>query len=105
MVVSVVWEAADEAPCRVAPAEVMLVLGIVTRMCYISLRCLHCLGASPRLGVKPMPRYSFVCDACSEQVELPTRTPSPHTCGGHLRRIWHAPAISFKGAGFTKSNG
>ena len=47
-----------------------------------------------------MPRYDFVCDACQDHVELPTRRPDEHECGGTLRRIWHAPTIAFKGSGF-----
>jgi len=48
-----------------------------------------------------MPRYDFVCDACQDHLELPTRKPDEHdSCGGSLRRIWHAPTIAFKGSGF-----
>lgn len=47
-----------------------------------------------------MPRYDFQCRVCGDTLELPTRNPDEHHCGGELRRLWHAPAISFRGSGF-----
>jgi len=52
-----------------------------------------------------MPLYEYECTACHRRTEKiqkfsdPEITDCPH-CGGHLERVLHAPAISFKGGGW-----
>lgn len=52
-----------------------------------------------------MPLYEYKCTACHKHTEKiqkfsdPEITVCPH-CGGHLERVLHAPAVSFKGGGW-----
>jgi putative FmdB family regulatory protein len=52
-----------------------------------------------------MPLYEYECTACHKHTEKiqkfsdPEITVCPH-CGGHLERVLHAPAVSFKGGGW-----
>lgn len=52
-----------------------------------------------------MPLYEYECAACHRRTEKiqkfsdPEITVCPH-CGGHLERLIHAPAVSFKGGGW-----
>ena len=52
-----------------------------------------------------MPLYEYECMQCKERTEKiqkfsdPEITECPH-CGGHLERVLHAPAVSFKGGGW-----
>src|SRR5437588_2835777 len=52
-----------------------------------------------------MPLYEYECTECHERTEKiqkfsdPEITVCPH-CSGHLERVLHAPAISFKGGGW-----
>ena len=52
-----------------------------------------------------MPKYEYACKSCGEHIEVVqsfsdaplTECPS---CAGPLRKVFAAPAISFKGSGF-----
>jgi len=52
-----------------------------------------------------MPTYEYVCRSCGHVFEIvqamadPSLTECP-LCGGQLRKVFAAPAISFKGSGF-----
>ena len=52
-----------------------------------------------------MPVYSFRCQKCDEPVEVEHSFREPHPtkhkgCGGKLTRIFHSPAIRYRGSGF-----
>ena len=56
-----------------------------------------------------MPKYEYACKSCGERLEVVQRfTDDPLTecpaCGGVLRKVFSAPAISFKGSGFYKTD-
>ena len=52
-----------------------------------------------------MPLYEYECKQCKRRMEKIQKfsdeplTECPH-CGGHLERLVHAPAVSFKGGGW-----
>ena len=52
-----------------------------------------------------MPLYEYKCTDCHKHTEKiqkfsdPEITVCPH-CSGHLERVLHAPAVSFKGGGW-----
>jgi len=52
-----------------------------------------------------MPLYEYECEQCRRRTEKIQKfsdaplTECPH-CGGHLERLIHAPAVSFKGGGW-----
>jgi putative FmdB family regulatory protein len=52
-----------------------------------------------------MPLYEYQCTACGQRLEVLRRFHDaplhacPH-CGGTLTKLWSAPALQFKGAGF-----
>lgn len=56
-----------------------------------------------------MPTYEYACRSCGHHLEVVqsfsdaplTECPS---CGGSLRKVLHAPGISFKGGGFYKTD-
>ncbi len=56
-----------------------------------------------------MPKYEYACKSCGERLEVaqsfsdPPLTECP-SCGGVLRKVFSAPAISFKGSGFYKTD-
>ena len=56
-----------------------------------------------------MPKYEYACKSCGERLEVVQKfTDDPLTecpaCGGVLRKVFSAPAISFKGSGFYKTD-
>lgn len=56
-----------------------------------------------------MPKYEYACKSCGERLEvLQSFTDAPLTecpsCAGVLRKVFSAPAISFKGSGFYKTD-
>lgn len=56
-----------------------------------------------------MPIYDYRCDSCEVSMEIIAtiaQSDKKHTCscGGKLTKILHAPAISFKGDGFYKTD-
>ncbi|HVL06623.1 MAG TPA: FmdB family zinc ribbon protein [Acidimicrobiales bacterium] len=56
-----------------------------------------------------MPKYEYACRSCGERLEVVQRfTDDPLTecpaCGGVLRKVFSAPAITFKGSGFYKTD-
>ena len=56
-----------------------------------------------------MPKYEYACKSCGERLEVVQRfTDDPLTecpaCGGVLRKVFSAPAITFKGSGFYKTD-
>ncbi len=56
-----------------------------------------------------MPTYEYACKSCGDRLEVVqsfhdaplTECPS---CGGELRKVFHAIGISFKGDGFYKTD-
>ena len=56
-----------------------------------------------------MPKYEYACKSCGEHIEVVqsfaddplTECPS---CSGPLRKVYGAPAISFKGSGFYRTD-
>jgi putative FmdB family regulatory protein len=52
-----------------------------------------------------MPRYDFLCEFCSTQVELTLavdqQVPRCNICRGLLRRLWSTVPIHFKGDGWA----
>ena len=56
-----------------------------------------------------MPKYEYACKSCGEHIEVVqsfsdaplTECPS---CAGPLRKVFAAPAISFKGSGFYRTD-
>ena len=56
-----------------------------------------------------MPKYEYACKSCGERLEVvQSFTDDPMTecpaCGGVLRKVFSAPAISFKGKGFYRND-
>ena len=56
-----------------------------------------------------MPKYEYACKSCGEHLEVVQKfTDDPLTecpaCGGVLRKVFSAPAITFKGSGFYKTD-
>lgn len=56
-----------------------------------------------------MPKYEYACKSCGERIEVvQSFTDDPLTecaaCGGVLRKVFSAPAISFKGKGFYRTD-
>ena len=56
-----------------------------------------------------MPKYEYACKSCGEHLEVvQSFTDAPLTecpaCGGPLRKVFSAPAISFKGSGFYRTD-
>jgi len=56
-----------------------------------------------------MPKYEYACKSCGERLEVvQSFTDDPLTecpaCGGPLRKVFSAPAITFKGSGFYKTD-
>lgn len=56
-----------------------------------------------------MPKYEYACKSCGERLEVvQSFTDDPLTecpaCGGVLRKVFSAPAISFKGKGFYRTD-
>jgi putative FmdB family regulatory protein len=56
-----------------------------------------------------MPKYEYACKNCGERLEVVQKfTDDPLTecpaCGGVLRKVFSAPAITFKGSGFYKTD-
>lgn len=56
-----------------------------------------------------MPKYEYACKSCGERLEVvQSFTDDPLTecpaCGGVLRKVFSAPAISFKGKGFYRND-
>lgn len=56
-----------------------------------------------------MPKYEYACKSCGERLEVvQSFTDDPLTecpaCAGPLRKVFSAPAISFKGSGFYKTD-
>jgi len=52
-----------------------------------------------------MPKYEYACKSCGDRLEVVQKfTDDPLTecpaCGGVLRKVFSAPAITFKGSGF-----
>ena len=56
-----------------------------------------------------MPKYEYACKSCGERLEVvqsftdDALTECP-ACGGVLRKVFSAPAISFKGKGFYRND-
>jgi len=56
-----------------------------------------------------MPKYEYACKSCGDRLEVVQKfTDDPLTecpaCGGVLRKVFSAPAITFKGSGFYKTD-
>ena len=56
-----------------------------------------------------MPKYEYACKSCGEHLEVvQSFTDAPLTecpaCGGPLRKVFSAPAITFKGSGFYRTD-
>jgi putative FmdB family regulatory protein len=56
-----------------------------------------------------MPKYEYACKSCGERLEVvQSFTDDPLTecpaCGGVLRKVFSAPAITFKGKGFYRTD-
>ncbi len=56
-----------------------------------------------------MPKYEYACKSCGERLEvMQSFTDAPLTecpaCGGPLRKVFSAPAITFKGSGFYRTD-
>ncbi len=56
-----------------------------------------------------MPKYEYACKSCGERLEvLQSFSDAPLTecpaCGGPLRKVFSAPAITFKGSGFYRTD-
>jgi putative FmdB family regulatory protein len=56
-----------------------------------------------------MPKYEYACKSCGERLEVvQSFSDAPLTecpaCGGVLRKVFSAPAITFKGSGFYKTD-
>ena len=56
-----------------------------------------------------MPKYEYACKSCGERLEVrqsftdAALTECP-ACGGPLRKVFSAPAITFKGSGFYRTD-
>lgn len=78
-------------------------------------KCSTCRLWIPREGhARTCPRYvappstvayDYRCQTCDVVVELRTREPAPCQCGGELKRIYSAPAVTFRGKGFYRTGG
>ena len=70
-----------------------------------AVRCDACLRERVRILRRAMPTYEYVCRDCGHGFEIlqsfkdESLTICP-ACGGELRKVFAAPAISFKGSGF-----
>ena len=56
-----------------------------------------------------MPKYEYACKSCGQHLEVvQSFTDEPLTecpaCGGQLRKVFSAPAITFKGSGFYRTD-
>ena len=56
-----------------------------------------------------MPKYEYACKSCGEHLEVvQSFSDAPLTecpaCGGPLRKVFSAPAITFKGSGFYRTD-
>ena len=56
-----------------------------------------------------MPKYEYACKSCGEHLEVvQSFTDAPLTecpaCRGPLRKVFSAPAITFKGSGFYRTD-
>jgi putative FmdB family regulatory protein len=56
-----------------------------------------------------VPTYQYACTACGERLEAVQKfTDDPLTvcdeCGGHLRKVYSAVGIVFKGSGFYRTD-
>ena len=56
-----------------------------------------------------MPKYEYACRSCGQHLEVvQSFTDEPLTecpaCGGALRKVFSAPAITFKGSGFYRTD-
>ena len=56
-----------------------------------------------------MPKYEYACKSCGQHLEVvQSFTAEPLTecpaCGGTLRKVFSAPAITFKGSGFYRTD-
>jgi putative FmdB family regulatory protein len=56
-----------------------------------------------------MPKYEYACRSCGQHLEVvQSFTDEPLTecpaCGGPLRKVFSAPAITFKGSGFYRTD-
>lgn len=56
-----------------------------------------------------MPKYEYACKSCGEHLEVvQSFTDAPlnecPACGGPLRKVFSAPAITFKGSGFYRTD-
>jgi putative FmdB family regulatory protein len=56
-----------------------------------------------------VPTYQYACTACDERLEVVQKfTDDPLTvcdeCGGHLRKVYSAVGIVFKGSGFYRTD-
>lgn len=52
-----------------------------------------------------MPVYEYECTACRDRFEIQRSITAPplrrcRKCGGKLEKVFHAPAIMFRGSGF-----
>jgi putative FmdB family regulatory protein len=57
----------------------------------------------------PMPTYQYRCTTCGEDLEAVQKfTDAPLTvcpsCGGHLRKVFNAVGVVFKGSGFYRTD-
>ena len=56
-----------------------------------------------------MPKYEYACKSCGLRLEVTQSfSDAPLTecegCGGPLRKVFSAPAITFKGSGFYRTD-
>ena len=56
-----------------------------------------------------MPTYQYACTACGEKLEAvqsftDARLTQCPACGGHLRKVFSAVGVVFKGSGFYKND-
>lgn len=56
-----------------------------------------------------MPKYEYACKSCGQHLEVTQSfSDAPltecETCGGPLRKVFSAPAITFKGSGFYRTD-
>lgn len=56
-----------------------------------------------------MPKYEYACKSCGQRLEVTQSfSDAPLTeceaCGGPLRKVFSAPAITFKGSGFYRTD-
>ncbi len=65
--------------------------------------------AGPSFRELRMPKYEYACKSCGQHLEVAQSfTDEPLTecpnCGGPLRKVFSAPAITFKGSGFYRTD-